>query len=552
MAIGRRTGVTRGAERAEEGPDPGHPRVAQVGPARVPGDPPPPRRLPPRRLGETTTMMTTTGAAATATTGAAAVTESSGGREARILWGIRSRILVWYVSLMAVAIVASVLVVRGVLTNQVDARIDAGLVQEASELRKLARGRDPETGERFRGDVRRIFRVFLQRNIPVRNEVILTFVEGELFDRSRQVTEFRLDRQPELLERWNDVQRVDRGAIEGTPVGRVEYLAVPVRERGRVRGVFVGAYFRDLELAEIDPAVLGAIGVGLATLLVGSLLAWRVAEGVLRPVSAVSRTAQSISEGDLTRRIDVTGRDEIAALATTFNEMLDRLEEAFATQRRFVDDAGHELRTPITVIRGHLELLEEDPEERRNTLALVMDELERMQRIVDDLLILAKAEQPDFLDLDTVDLERLTREVHAKAGAIAPRDWRLERVGRGLVVADRQRLTQAVIQLAQNAAQYTQEDALIGLGSALGNGEARLWVSDTGPGIASEQQERIFRRFARTGARRSEGAGIGLSVVKAIAEAHHGRVEVDSRPGAGATFSVVIPTDQPPTTEELP
>jgi two-component system OmpR family sensor kinase len=497
-------------------------------------------------------MMMTTGAAATATTGAAAVTESSGGREARILWGIRSRILVWYVSLMAVAIAASVLVVRGVLTNQVDARIDAGLVQEASELRRLARGRDPETGERFRGDVRRIFRVFLQRNIPVRNEVILTFVEGELFDRSRQVTEFRLDRQPELLERWNDVQRVDRGAIEGTPVGRVEYLAVPVRERGRVRGVFVGAYFRDLELAEIDPAVLGAIGVGLATLLVGSLLAWRVAEGVLRPVSAVSRTAQSISEGDLTRRIDVTGRDEIAALATTFNEMLDRLEEAFATQRRFVDDAGHELRTPITVIRGHLELLEEDPEERRNTLALVMDELERMQRIVDDLLILAKAEQPDFLDLDTVDLERLTREVHAKAGAIAPRDWRLERVGRGLVVADRQRLTQAVIQLAQNAAQHTEEDALIGLGSALGNGEVRLWVRDTGPGIASEQQERIFRRFARTGARRSEGAGIGLSVVKAIAEAHHGRVEVDSRPGAGATFSVVIPTDQPPPTEEVP
>jgi signal transduction histidine kinase len=497
-------------------------------------------------------MMMTTGAAATATTGAAAVTESSGGREARILWGIRSRILVWYVSLMAVAIAASVLVVRGVLTNQVDARIDAGLVQEASELRRLARGRDPETGERFRGDVRRIFRVFLQRNIPVRNEVILTFVEGQLFDRSRQVTEFRLDRQPELLERWNDVQRVDRGAIEGTPVGRVEYLAVPVRERGRVRGVFVGAYFRDLELAEIDPAVLGAIGVGLATLLVGSLLAWRVAEGVLRPVSAVSQTAQSISEGDLTRRIDVTGRDEIAALATTFNEMLDRLEEAFATQRRFVDDAGHELRTPITVIRGHLELLEEDPEERRNTLALVMDELERMQRIVDDLLILAKAEQPDFLDLDTVDLERLTREVHAKAGAIAPRDWRLERVGRGLVVADRQRLTQAVIQLAQNAAQHTEEDALIGLGSALGNGEVRLWVRDTGPGIASEQQERIFRRFARTGARRSEGAGIGLSVVKAIAEAHHGRVEVDSRPGAGATFSVVIPTDQPPPTEEVP
>jgi signal transduction histidine kinase len=387
--------------------------------------------------------------------------------------------------------------------------------------------------------------VFLQRNIPARNEVILTFVDGELFQRSRPVTSYRLDRQPELLERWNDIRRVDRGAIEGTPAGRIEYLAVPVRDGRRVRGVFVGAYFRDLELAEIDPAVLGAIGVGLATLLIGSLLAWRVAEGVLRPVGAVTRTALSISEGDLARRIEVTGRDEVAELATTFNEMLDRLEDAFATQRRFVDDAGHELRTPITVIRGHLELLEEDPVERRSTLVLVMDELQRMQRIVDDLLILAKAEQPDFLALDTVELEQLTREVHAKSEAIAPRDWRLERVARGRVVADRQRITQALMQLAQNAAQHTEEGSLIGLGSALGDGEARLWVRDTGPGIAREQQERIFRRFARTGRRRSEGAGIGLSVVKAIAEAHHGRIEVDSRPGAGSTFSIVIPTDQP-------
>jgi signal transduction histidine kinase len=491
------------------------------------------------------------GTGATATTGAAAMADGPERGEQRVLWGIRSRILLWYVVLMAVAITASVLVVRRVLTNQVDDRIDAELVQEASELRRLARGRDPETGERFRGDVRRIFEVFLDRNIPARNEVVLTFVEGELFQRSRPVAPYRLHRQPLLVERWRQVRRVDRGAIEGTPVGRIEYLAVPVRDGATVRGVFVGAYFRDLELAVIDPAVWGAVGVGLATLLIGSLLAWRVAEGVLRPVGDVSRAAQSISEGDLTRRIHVTGHDEIAALGRTFNEMLDRLEEAFATERRFVDDAGHELRTPITVIRGHLELLEEDPHERRKTLALVMDELERMQRIVDDLLVLAKAEQRDFLDLDTLDLDRLTREVHAKVEAIAERDWRLERVARGRVVGDRQRLTQALIQLAQNAAEHTARGALIGLGSRLTNGEARMWVRDTGPGIPVEQQERVFRRFARGGARRSEGAGIGLSVVRAIAEAHHGRIELDSRPGAGATFSIVIPTDQP-VLEEVP
>ncbi|HEX2025558.1 MAG TPA: HAMP domain-containing sensor histidine kinase, partial [Actinomycetota bacterium] len=188
----------------------------------------------------------------------------------------------------------------------------------------------------------------------------------------------------------------------------------------------------------------------------------------------------------------------------------------------------------------------DDPEDRRRTLALVMDELDRMQRIVNDLIILAKSEQPDFLDLDTVDVGKLTEDVHAKAEAIAPRDWRLERKGRGIVVADRQRLTQALMQLAQNAAQHTERGAVIGLGSAVTNGEARLWVVDSGPGIPPDQRAKVFRRFARGGgARPSEGAGIGLAIVKAIAEAHHGRVELDSSLGRGSTFTVVIPTDQP-------
>jgi signal transduction histidine kinase len=422
---------------------------------------------------------------------------------------------------------------------QVDRRIDAALQQEIEEVRRLAGGRDPETGERFAGDVRRIFDVFLRRNIPVRNEAYVTFLDGQPHLRRPEDVPYRLDTDPALVARWAALTEPERGRITDT--------AVPLRTETEVRGVFVAAFFRDMELQETNAAVWGALGVGLVTLLVGSVLAWRVAEGVLRPVRLVTQTALSITEGDLTRRIRVTGRDEIAALATTFNEMLDRLEAAFATQRGFVNDAGHELRTPITVIRGHLELLEDDPEERRRTLDLVMDELHRMQRIVEDLLILAKAEQPDFLDLDTVDLARLTEEVHAKAAAIAHRDWRLEGTGRGLVVADRQRLTQAVMQLAQNAAQHTGEGDMITLGSSLRNGEARVWVRDTGPGIPTDQHDRIFRRFARGGgARRSEGAGIGLAIVRAIAEAHHGRVELESAPAQGATFTVVIPTDQPP------
>jgi two-component system OmpR family sensor kinase len=419
-------------------------------------------------------------------------------------------------------------------------------VQESEELRVLAQGRDPTTGERFGNDVRRIFDVFLRRNIPTRNETFVTFVDGRPFERSLDDPIYRLDLDAGIVERWGGLTRTERGALS-TPVGRVEYLAIPVKAGQATRGVFVAAIFRDRELADIAPAIWGAAGVGLATLLVGSLLAWRVAEGVLRPVRLVTDTAAAISTSELTRRIDVGGRDEISRLAATFNEMLDRLEEAFRLQRQFVDDAGHELRTPITIIRGHLEVPEDDPEERIKTNALVIDELDRMNRIVNDLLLLAKARQPDFLDLATVDLRSLTEDLHAKATALATREWQLEEAGQGVIVADRQRLTQAIMQLAQNAAEHTTDRARIELGSDIVNGRARLWVHDSGPGIPPEDRERIFHRFARMGdgTRGSAGAGLGLSIVRAIAEAHHGMVEVRSRPGEGATFIVVIPVDQP-------
>lgn len=462
----------------------------------------------------------------------------------RILWGVRGRLLTWYVVVLAVAIGAAVLVVRQVLIAQLDERIHQELVQEADEVRRLSRGRDPNTGEPFGARVRRIFEVFLQRNIPGRNETFLTIVGGRPFERSFREPPYRLDRDPELVARWAGLERADRGRV-ASPAGDVEYLAVPVRSGGRTRGVFVAAIFREPELDEIQRAIWGTVGVGVATLVIGSILAWRVIGGVLRRVRTVTDTARDFS-GDLTRRLEVTGNDEISHLALTFNGMLDRLEELLETQRRFVDDAGHELRTPITVIRGHLELLDDDPEERARTLALVTDELDRMQRIVNDLLVLAKAERPDFLDLAPVPLDRLTEEVHAKATALGERDWRLQTAAAGIVIGDRQRLTQAVMQLAQNAVQNTREGAEIAIGSSMENGEARLWVRDTGPGIPVAQRDRLFARFSRgAGRRKSEGAGLGLAIVRAIAEAHHGRVEVDSPPGSGATVSVVIPVDQP-------
>jgi two-component system OmpR family sensor kinase len=154
-------------------------------------------------------------------------------------------------------------------------------------------------------------------------------------------------------------------------------------------------------------------------LILASLLAWVVAGRVLAPLRLLGDTARSIGESDLTRRIPVEGDDELVDLARTFNEMLGRLEEAFASQKAFISDAGHELRTPITIIRGHLEVMGDDPDERRETLELVSDELGRMSRLVNDLLLLAKANRPDFLEPQTIDLDDLTRELFAKASALA-------------------------------------------------------------------------------------------------------------------------------------
>jgi two-component system OmpR family sensor kinase len=463
---------------------------------------------------------------------------------------VRTRLLASFVLLLTLAAVASTLVARQILLHRLDQRIDDELVQESRELRVLAQGNDPETGRPFGDRIGRIFEEFLQRNIPSRNEAMLTFVDGQPFLRSRAVVPYQLDRDSVLVARWAALQETERGWV-ATPAGRVEFLAVPVKTLGNTAGVFVVAIFRDRERELTDAVFAGVAATSGAVLIIGSLLAWIVAERILRPVKKISQTARSITDTDLSQRIEVEGRDEVADLAATFNEMLDRLEEAFRTQKQFIDDAGHELRTPITIVRGHLETIDAAPDDRPKVMTLVMDELDRMSRLVEDLLLLARSRGPDFLDVTMVDVKTLTEEVRAKAEAIAPRQWTIEEVGSGRIEADRQRVTQALLQLAHNATKHTREGDVIALGSRVTNGEARFWVRDRGRGVDPADRERIFERFerGRDGRKRAGGAGLGLAIVRAIASAHHGRIELDSQPGQGATFHVVMPIDQPAASE---
>jgi two-component system, OmpR family, sensor kinase len=464
----------------------------------------------------------------------------------RLFSSARARILASYLILLLFSTAVGTIVLREVLLARAGERVDDALLQETREFRRLANlGQNPVTGEPFGNDVRAIFRVFLSRNVPGEAEAFYTFVDGGAY-RQTYAPGLRKRRLQEIDE-LGGTRTARRGEFELGDETRFRYVVVPVSDAdGRLRGAFAVAIDLSNELDEVNEALQIAVGVNIGVLVLASMLAWVIAGRVLQPLRLLRDTARSIGESDLTRRIPVEGDDELADLARTFNEMVDRLEEAFASQKSFISDAGHELRTPITIIRGHLDVMGDDPEERRETLDLVRDELDRMSRLVNDLLLLAKATRPDFLQPETVDLDDLTRELYAKASALAERDWRLSSVGTGRIVADRQRITQAIMNLSQNAVTHTLDGDAVEIGSELRNGSVRVWVKDTGPGVPEHEQDRIFERFVRLDrAPAGEGAGLGLAITQAVAEAHGGRVELESRPGDGARFTVIIPTEPP-------
>ena len=461
---------------------------------------------------------------------------------ARLLASTRTRVLLAFVVVLASSTVLSLVVLRELLLSRVSDRVDAQLTQEVEEFRRLA----PER------DLRAVFDAYFERNVPGPGETVVAIVDGRVYGQ-RSSERGGSPRLGPLVPRWDGLTGTERGnaghgrrrgPLRGRPDhgrGRARHVRRALRAGRRARGGH-GRGPRRRARARLRPLLAAA-------------LAWVLAGRILAPLRELRETARSITQTDITRRIPVTGSDEIAELARTFNAMLDRLEASFASmesavasQRAFVSDASHELRTPITIVRGHLELLGGDPEERRETISLVTDELDRMSRFVDDLLVLAKAEREDFLHVAPLELGALTDELLDKATALGRREWRLEERGERLLHADRQRLTQAVMGLAQNAVEHTGEGDPIWLGSAADGDAARLWVRDAGPGVPDADRERIFERFARArgSARRSEGAGLGLSIVRAIAEAHGGRVELSGDEGRGSTFTVVLPADGHP------
>lgn len=303
-------------------------------------------------------------------------------------------------------------------------------------------------------------------------------------------------------------------------------------------------------------------GIGVSTVLSG-LVGWTLARAALAPIGRVTQTAAEIGASrDFGRRVEYPGpADEVGRLAATFNSMLSqlqgayaelqaaysRIEETLASQRRFIADVSHELRTPLTTIRGNAGLLQQvetlSSEDRADSVAQIAGEAERMSRLVQDLLVLARADAGQHLRREPVEVGPLLREVARQAALIADGvEVRVEAVAEAETLGDRDYLKQLLLILVDNALKYTPRGGSVSLSSSVGDAAVSLRVVDTGVGIAPEDQPHVFERFYRADrARSSRGTGLGLAIARWIVEEHRGRIEVESEVGRGSAFTVTLP-----------
>jgi len=356
-------------------------------------------------------------------------------------------------------------------------------------------------------------------------------------------------------KRWQEL--VDGTKVitfDFTPPGEHKsFLAVaqPLQLKGQNFGALVVAK-KKTELTQgwlsLIELFLVALGVGLVAAFV---LAWYLSRRLARPVLALSEAADQIAGGMYDIAIpEVPGSGEVTHLAERFQQMAARLGEAEVQERNFLMSVSHELRTPLTAIRGHVEALREglidDPELQAESLAVVAAETDRLERLVGDVLDLAKLDAHRFTVLhEEVDMGSLVEQVYAAFGEEARRrgiEYRCRAESSPVIVSDGDRVFQIVSNLLANAFRWTPDGGRVELALAAQNGDVSVSVADTGPGIKQKEQDRIFRPFwSRDGA----GTGLGLAIARELAAALGGRIVLQSKPGAGSRFDLVLPTTPP-------
>ncbi len=333
--------------------------------------------------------------------------------------------------------------------------------------------------------------------------------------------------------------------------GRLRVLTEPVVVNGQRIGTFRVAD----PLTSVDQALSTLrnrfIAVGLGALALSVIIAIWLANLISRPLRRMAAVASAVDSGDLSHRIDYSGDDEVGVLADSFNHMMDRLEEGFRRQREFVSDASHELRSPLTVLRGRIEQLTVHPgdrEEVSEAAAELMREVRRMERLTEDMLTLAKAERGGLVQRRRVPIDDFVEDLRRDLPLLGPRHYSVESSAHGDLEADPDRLAQVLRNLVTNAVSHTSDEGHIDIWVSSDNGSAVFAVTDDGTGIEHDQLGRVFDRFHRTDEGRSRaegGSGLGLAIARAIVEAHGGDIAAASTPGRGATFTFRIPGYSP-------
>jgi signal transduction histidine kinase len=384
------------------------------------------------------------------------------------------------------------------------------------------------------------------------------WADGQVADRTANLGDFVL---PLSDDGWQTCKK-GRPWTEtvSTETGRLLVHSKPVLDQGQVGGVLQVAR----SLVEYDQALNTLRGLLLSGSLLATLttfgLGWGFAGAALHPINRITQTAQAIgAERDFDRRVSHSGpNDEVGRLTTTFNAMLTELQSAYQhleqslhSQRRFVADASHELRTPLTTIRGNLGLLEREPpiraEDRVAVIADTVEECDRLTRLINNLLVLARADSGLTLRTEQIPIQPLIEDLCRQARLLASeRTIRCENVLDAGLVGDRDALKQVLLILLDNAIKYTPPHGVITIATAAGEGRVAIHIRDTGPGIPPAALPHIFERFYRVDpARTSAGAGLGLAIAKELVEAQGGAISVESQWGKGSQFTLTLPQGGP-------
>ncbi len=449
---------------------------------------------------------------------------------------LRARLTLWYTVVLTVVLILFGTLVYFALSYSLTTQIERTLIRTADDI--LRASSMPE-------DLQITLRALdLTTNVYVQ----LWDNEGNLRWQSNNASHIN---GPFAMETWGVSDNTFTKNQHGEEVLRVLSVPLIALPEGQLVGYLQLA--RSMETIELAQSMLlGFLSIGgLLAIGVAAVIGYMAAGAALRPLDQVTETAEQITKADdLSRRIPQTSvpTDEVGRLITAFNETLERLEALFETQRRFLADVSHELRTPLTAMRGNVDLIQQTGEADDETLEAISSEVDRMTRMVRDLLLLAQAETGKLpLAQDIVELDTLALEVYQQAKVLAQDGLNvsLGREDQARVLGDRDRLKQVMLNLTANAIEHTGEGGNVIMEIVCDGLWASFMVSDTGPGIPEELLPNIFERFYRLDPSRvrkaSGGTGLGLSIAYWITKSHGGNIEVESKVGVGSTFSMKLP-----------